>query len=45
MAEEKKGRVKVTIDVEVNEALMDMAKQCVTNMPKMFAKLREKKQE
>jgi hypothetical protein len=45
MAEEKKGRVKVTIDVEVNEALMDMAKKCVANMPKMFAKIKEKRQE
>ena len=33
MAEEKKGRVKVTLDVEINEALMDMLKESMENMP------------
>jgi len=32
VAEEKKGRVKVTVEVEINEALMEMLK----NMPQMM---------
>ena len=45
MAEEKKGRVKLTIDIEINEALMGMAKECMACMPEMVAKFRKKKQE
>lgn len=32
MSEEKKGRVKVTIEMEVNEALMDMMKEAMSKM-------------
>ncbi|MBE0512995.1 hypothetical protein IBX38_08085 [Candidatus Bathyarchaeota archaeon] len=32
VAEEKKGRVKVTVEVEINEALMEIVK----NMPQMM---------
>jgi len=42
MAEEKKGRVKVTVEVEINEALMEIIK----NMPlttQMLRKIREQK--
>lgn len=36
MAEEKKGHVKVTFEVEINEALMEMAKESMKNMPQMM---------
>jgi hypothetical protein len=36
MAEEKKGHVKVTLDVEINPALMDMLKESMENMPHMI---------
>jgi len=36
MAEEKKGHVKVTLDVEINAALMDMLKESMENMPHMI---------
>jgi hypothetical protein len=32
MPEEKKGRFKVTIEVEVNEELMDVMKEAVSKM-------------
>ena len=35
MAEEKKGHVKVTMEVEVNEALMEVIKESIKNMPQM----------
>ncbi len=36
MAEEKKGHVKVTFEVEVNEALMEIVKESMKNMPQMM---------
>jgi hypothetical protein len=36
MAEEKKGHVKVTLEVEINPALMDMLKESMENMPHMI---------
>ena len=30
---EKKGKLKVTLEVEVNEELMDLAKDAMTKMP------------
>jgi hypothetical protein len=36
MAEEKKGHVKVTLDVEINAALMDIMKESIENMPHMI---------
>ena len=47
MVEEKKGHVKVTVDVEINAALMDMMKECVDNLPQlvqMVAEQRKKKE-
>lgn len=35
MAEES-GKVKITIEVEVNEALMDIAKQGIASIPDMI---------
>jgi hypothetical protein len=36
MVEEKKGHIKVTLDVEINEALMGMLKESMENMPHMI---------
>ena len=36
MAEEKKGRVKITIEAEINEPLMEMLKESMANMPQMM---------
>jgi hypothetical protein len=33
MAEEKKGHVKVTVDVEISPSLMDLIKESMENMP------------
>jgi hypothetical protein len=33
MVEEKKGHAKITIEVELNEALMDVVKESIKNMP------------
>jgi hypothetical protein len=40
--EEKKGRVKITIEIEFNEALMEMAKESMAKMPEMMSKFRKK---
>ena len=48
MVDEKKGHVKVTLDVEINAPLMDMMKECVENMPQaiqMIAEHQKKKEE
>lgn len=42
MSEEKKGHVKITIEVEINEALMEMGKECMAKMPEMISKIRMK---
>ena len=44
MAEEKKGRVKFTIEVEINENLMEVVKECAKNMPQM-AQMWQKRRE
>jgi hypothetical protein len=41
VAEEKKGRVKVTVEVEINEALMEMLK----NMPQMMQMCRSMREQ
>lgn len=33
ISEEKKGHVRITIDAEINEPLMEMLKESMTNMP------------
>jgi len=47
MSEEKKGRLKVTIEVEVNEPLMDTMKEAISKMsarlPEMMRHGREEK--
>lgn len=36
MSEEKKGHVKFTVEVEINEALMDILKESMKSMPEMM---------
>jgi hypothetical protein len=36
MAEEKKGHVKVTVDVEISPSLMDLIKESMENMLHMI---------
>ena len=36
MVEQKKGQAKITIDVEINEALMVIVKESMKNMPQMM---------
>ena len=38
------GKVKITIDVEINETLMEMAKEGMANMPKMMGMMTKKKE-
>ena len=48
MAEEKKGHVKITIEVEINEPLMEIIKEAMANMPmmmQMMAKQRRPRKE
>jgi hypothetical protein len=46
MSEDKKGRLKVTVEVEVNEALMDVVKEGMSKMhwkmPEMMKRQEEK---
>ncbi len=43
MVEEKKGNVKVTLDVEINAALMDMMKEGMENLPHLVQMMTEQK--
>jgi hypothetical protein len=36
VSEENKGRVKFTMEIEINEALMEMLKESMKNMPQMM---------
>ncbi|NIR86745.1 hypothetical protein GWO13_03915 [Candidatus Bathyarchaeota archaeon] len=46
MAEEKKGHAKITIEIEINEALMKVLKESMNKMPEMMKMFRrERKQE
>lgn len=42
MSEEKKGRVKLTLEVEINEPLMDAIKEMATKMPDVWRHARER---
>lgn len=42
MAEDKKGRVKITVEAEINEPLMEIIKESIANMPQMMAQQRKK---
>ncbi len=43
MSEEKKGRLKMTMEVEINEPLMDALKEMASKMPEMMRHGREEK--
>lgn len=43
MAEEKKGHVRISIDIEISESLMEMAKEGMANIPKMMATFQKEK--
>ena len=36
MAEEKKGKAKVTIEIEINEGLMEVVKESMKNIPEIM---------
>jgi hypothetical protein len=36
MAEEKKGHLKITLEVDINEPLMEVIKENMKNMPQMM---------
>lgn len=40
MSEEKKGHAKITLEIELNEALMEMMKEGMKNMPQMGGMMR-----
>ena len=35
MVEEKKGHVKIVLDVDINEEMMDILKESISKMPEM----------
>jgi len=45
MAVEKKGRAKITIEMEINEPLMEALKEAMTKMPEMMKTFRREKKE
>ena len=42
MSEEKKGHVRISVDIEINEALMELVKEGMANMPQMMAQFTKK---
>jgi hypothetical protein len=42
MSEEKKGHVRITMDIEINEALMELVKEGMANIPQMMTRFRKK---
>jgi hypothetical protein len=45
MSEEKKGRLKLTMEVEINEPLMDAVKEMASKMPDMMRHGREERKQ
>jgi hypothetical protein len=45
MPEEKKGHVKITIEVEVNEPLMDAMKEAMTQMSSVLPEIVKRRRE
>ena len=45
MAEENKGKVKITIEVEINEGLLGTVKELMSSMPKMIEMFKSKGKE
>ena len=44
MSEERKGRVKLSVEVELNEALMELMKETMAKMPEVLKHARERRQ-
>jgi hypothetical protein len=42
LAEEKKGHIKITIDIEMDESVMEVLKNIMVNMPKMMSNPKKK---
>ena len=42
MAEQKKGRVKLTVEAEINEPLMEIIKEAIANIPQVMAQQKKK---
>ena len=40
MSEEKKGHAKITLEVELNEAMMELIKESTKNIPQMPGMMR-----
>jgi hypothetical protein len=45
MSEDKKGRLKLTVEVEINEPLMDAVKEMAAKMPEMMRHGREERKQ
>ena len=45
MAEEKKGHVKMTVELEINEALMDLLRENMKNLPQMMQMWQARREE
>jgi len=45
MAEDKKGHVKVTFEVEINEALMDLLRENMKEIPQMMQMWQSRREE
>ncbi len=45
MSEEKKGHVKLTVEVEINEPLLDVMKELVTKMPSIVPEMMRRQKE
>ncbi|MDH5437273.1 MAG: hypothetical protein OEX76_00040 [Candidatus Bathyarchaeota archaeon] len=43
MAQEKKGHAKITVEIEINEALMEVLKESMTKMPEMMKMFRRER--
>jgi len=39
MVEEKKGAMKLTVEIEINEPLMEIIKESMKNIPQMMQKM------
>jgi hypothetical protein len=44
LVEEKKGHVRVTMDFEVNEDMMDLFKEMASKMPEMVSQAMKKRE-
>ena len=42
MSEEKKGKVKLTLEIEISETLMELIKESMARIPEMVTQFRKK---